>query len=45
MSGRGVYTWASGDRYDGEWEGNETSGRGILLGLLVIVMTGSGKTI
>ncbi len=29
--GRGVYVWASGNRYDGEWRDDKRNGRGVLV--------------
>jgi hypothetical protein len=29
-NGRGVYTFADGDRYDGEWKDGNSHGRGVM---------------
>ena len=28
-NGQGIYTWANGDRYEGQWIDNNKTGRGI----------------
>ena len=31
MNGKGIYYYANGDKYDGEWKDDKKNGKGILL--------------